>query len=94
MQSTIADITPLWSLSVIEKVEMLNTTASWIVLTDDTKDKNRNFYTVLKCGPEVTIIKEWDIIVIAEHSGDVFKLSWDKEYKIINEHQILWIINK
>lgn len=93
MQSTIEDIKPLWSLSVIEKVQILNTTASGIVLTDDTKEKNRNFYTVLKCGPDVTTIKEGDTIVIADHAGDIFKLSWDKEYKIINEHQILWIVH-
>ena len=85
---TLDDIHPMNALSIVEKVQILDATASGIILTDDTKEVNLNFYTVLKVWPKTTVVKPGDTICIGQFSGDSFSIA-GKEYKIVAEHQIL-----
>lgn len=75
---------------LIEKEFPLNTTSSWIFLTDE---KNENFYKVVKAWPDTKEAKVGNIIVIGGRmTGDDIILDW-KEYKIIWDHNVLAIIS-
>jgi len=81
----------MWSMLLVEALDEEETTPNGIILTDDTKVPNLHFFTVIKAWPKVTLVKEGDTVVIGMLTGDPVTLD-GREFKIVGEHNILWVI--
>lgn len=81
----------MWSMLLIEALPDEETTSHGIFLTEDSIQKNSHFFTVIKAWPKVTLVKEGDVVVIGMFSGDPVTLD-GRNFKIVGEHNLLWII--
>jgi chaperonin GroES len=87
-----AQIKPFGKRILIKLKEEETTTASGIILTDDSKSKNENLFEVIEVGPEVTLVHPGDLVIVGARYGDSVNFH-GTEYKIIIEDAILSILN-
>ena len=85
----IEDIHILGKRLLVKLKEFESTTASGIILTDSAKEKNENFFEVLRIGSGVTSVSVGDVVVVGARYWDPINLN-GAEYKIIIEDAILW----
>lgn len=76
---------------LVEALPDEETTSHGIVLTETSIQRNLHFFTVIKVWPQVTLVKEGDTVVIGMLTGDPVTLD-GREFKIVGEHNILWVI--
>ena len=85
----IEDIHILGKRLLVKLKEFESTTASGIILTDSAKEKNENFFEVLRIGSGITSVSVGDVVVVGARYWDSINLN-GSEYKIIIEDAILW----